>query len=166
MQTSTVRLILILALATGSAGAYAADKLTMRINNQPITMYRTSDLDAAKQEAAAAHKPIAWIASSPTLLDGRGSITQTNSRGATLHALLAVHEKTVIIFEDAYEENHKVLKLVDHALHTPNPHYVPPTVLFLDPQLTNVLATVIYEPNFKQRAAALAKALEDVKGKF
>jgi hypothetical protein len=64
---------------------------------------------------------------------------------------------------DAYEENHAVLKLVDDALHTPDPHYTPPTVVFLDSEAKRVLATVIYEPDFTKRAQALAKALEQVR---
>jgi hypothetical protein len=83
-----------------------------------------------------------------------------------LHAFLALHSKTVLVFMDAYEENHKVLPLVDEALHTPDPHYTPPTVVFLDPEAKRVLTTVTYEPDFERRAHALAKALEEVKGKL
>src|SRR6266853_2520218 len=90
-----------------SINAHAAEKVTVRINNQTISAYRTVDLEEAKKEAGAAHKAIAWIASSPKLLDGRGTISMTNSRGATLHAFLALHGKTVLVFMDAYEENHK-----------------------------------------------------------
>ena len=146
--------------------ARAADKLTITINKQIISAYRTADLDAAKKEAAAAKKPIAWIATSPKLLDGNGTITLETSRGATLHAFYALRDKAILVFMDAYEENHKVLPLVDNALHTPNPHYTPPTVVFLDPDATKVLATVIYEPDFTKRAHALADALEQVKGKL
>jgi hypothetical protein len=146
--------------------AHAADKLTITINKQTITAYRTVDLDAAKKTAAAAKKPIAWIATSPKLLDGNGAITLETSRGATLHAFYALRDKAILVFMDAYEENHKVLPLVDNALHTPNPHYTPPTVVFLDPDATKVLATVIYEPDFTKRAHALADALEEVKGKL
>ena len=77
-----------------------------------------------------------------------------------------MRDKTVLVFEDAYEENHKVLKLVDDALHTPDPHYTPPTVVFLDPEAKQVLVTVIYEPDFLKRAQALANALDLAKGKF
>jgi hypothetical protein len=146
--------------------AEAAEKIAIRINNQLISAYRTADLESAKEDAKAAHKPIAWIASSGKLLDGRGSITQTNSRGATLHAFYALRERAVLVFMDAYEENHKVLQFVDDALHTPDPHYTPPTVLFLDSAATKVLATVIYEQDFVKRAKDLAKALEEIKGKF
>jgi hypothetical protein len=146
--------------------ARAADKLTVTINKQTITAYRTADLEAAKKEAVTAKKPMAWIATSPKLLDGKGTITLETSRGATLHAFYALRDKAVLVFMDAYEENHKVLPLVDNALHTPNPHYTPPTVVFLDPAATKVLATVIYEPDFTKRAHALADALEEVKGKL
>jgi len=144
----------------------AAEKVTVKINNQIISAYRTTDLDTAKKEAAATHKPIAWIASAPSLLDGRGTITLTNSRGATLHAFFALRAAAVLVFMDAYEENHKVLQLADDALHAPDPHYTPPTVLFLDPEAKKVLAKVIYEPDFVKRAKSLAQALNDIKGKF
>jgi hypothetical protein len=143
-----------------------AEKIAIRINNQLISAYRTPDLESARHDAKAAHKPIAWIASSAKALDGRGSITQTNSRGATLHAFYALRDRAVLVFMDAYEENHKILQFVDDALHTPDPHYTPPTVVFLDPEATKVLATVIYEQDFVKRAKDLAKALEDIKGKF
>jgi hypothetical protein len=161
--------LLQLALMTGCLFAFssnAADKVTITINKQTITAYRTVDLESAKKEAVAAKKPIAWIASAPKLLDGKGNIAQTSSRGATLHAFYALRDRAVLVFMDAYEENHKVLQLVDDALHTPDPHYTPPTVVFLDPQAKQVLATVIYEPDFQKRAGALAKALEEIKGKF
>jgi hypothetical protein len=153
-------------LISTSLQTWAAEKIAIRINNQLISAYRTADLESAKHDAKAAHKPIAWIASSPKVLDGHGSITQTNSRGATLHAFYALRDRTVLVFMDAYEENHKVVQFVDDALHTPDPHYTPPTVLFLDPDATKVLTTVIYEQDFVKRAKDLAKALDDVKGKF
>ena len=158
---AAVFLIMVLSLP-----AHAAQKVAIRINNQLISAYRTADLESAKRDAKATHKPIAWIASSPKVLDGHGSITQTNSRGATLHAFYALRDRAVLVFMDAYEENHKVVQFVDDALHTPDPHYTPPTVLFLDPDATKVLATVIYEQDFVKRAKDLAKALDDIKGKF
>jgi hypothetical protein len=161
-----VRQVLIVAFLLVSINVNAADKMTVIINRQTISAYRTIDLESAKKEAKAAHKPIAWIATSPKMLDGQGTIALANSRGATLHAFYALRDKAVIVYEDAYEENHKVLPLVDAALHTPDPHYTPPTVIFLDPDATNVLAKVIYEPNFQKRAMALANALEEIKGKY
>jgi len=158
--------IIALLLVSTLRPAQAAEKIAIRINNQLISAYRTVDLESAKEDAKAAHKPIAWIASSAKVLDGRGSITQTNSRGATLHAFYALRDRAVLVFMDAYEENHKVVQFVDTALHTPEPHYTPPTVLLLHAEVTKVLATVIYEQNFVKRAKDLANALEEVKGKF
>ena len=166
MNKTFHRLVLSALLTLFVPYAKAADRVTVTINNQTVSTYRTADLEAAKQEAIAAKKPIAWIASSFTLLDGRGSITQTNSRGATLHALYALRGSCVLVFMDAYGENHKVLQLVDDALHTPDPHYTPPTVVFLDPEAKQVLATVIYEKDFNKRGGELAKALQQIKGKF
>lgn len=160
------RLILFVLLVLAPFHSHAADKLTVTINKQTISAYRTADLESAKKEAAAAHKPIAWIATSPAVLDGRGTITLTNGRGATLHAFYALRDKAVLIYEDAFAENHQVLPFVDEALHTPDPHYTPPTVLFLDPEAKVVLAKVSYEPDFVKRANALANALNDIKGKF
>ena len=165
MRKSVFCWALAVALSTAFA-AKAADKLLIRINNEPISIYRTADLDSAKKEASAAHKPIAWVASAAKVLDGRGSITLTNSRGATLHAFYALRNRAVLVFMDAYEENHKVLRFIDEALHTPDPHYTPPTVLLLDPDAQQVLAKVPYEPEFVKRAKALAQALNDIKGKF
>jgi len=59
-----------------------------------------------------------------------------------------------------------VLPLVDKALHTPEPHYTPPKVIFLNPEATEVLATVEYEPDFQKRAHALVDALEQAEAKL
>lgn len=165
-ETSHLSRWLILMLILAAFGVNAAEKVTVKIGNQTISAYHTVDLESAKKDASAAHKPIAWIASAPKLLDGHGTIAQENSRGATLHAFFALRDKAVLVFMDAYEENHQVLKLVDDALHTPDPHYTPPTVVFLDPDAKQVLATVTFEPDYVKRAKALAKALDEIKGKF
>ena len=146
--------------------AVAGQKLAVTINNQSCAFWRTADLESAKKEAAAAHKPIAWIASASQFLDGQGIISGMSSRSATLHEFFALHHRTILVFEDAYAENHQVLQLVDAALHTPNPHYTPPTVVFLNPDATEVLAKVQYETDFVKRAHDLADALETVKGKL
>ena len=166
MNIQLGRVALIVLLAFACCNISAADKVTVTINKQTISAYRTADLEAAKKEAAAAKKPIAWIASSPKLLDGTGTISGTSSRSATLHAFYALRSSCVLVFMDAYEENHKVLKLVDDALHTPDPHYTPPSVVFLDREAKTVLATVIFEENYDKRAKALGNALNQIKGKF
>ena len=101
-----VRQVLIVAFLLVSINSNAADKMTIMINRQTISAYRTIDLESAKKEAKTTHKPIAWIATSPKMLDGRGTIALANSRGATLHAFYALRDKTVLVYEDAYEENH------------------------------------------------------------
>jgi hypothetical protein len=149
-----------------SFNAGAADKITIVINHQTLSLYRTADLAAAKKAASAAQKPIAWIASALQVLDGRGTMALHNSRGATLHAIYALRDKTILVFEDVYLENHKILPLIDNSLHTPDPHYTPPTVIFPDPEASQVLAKVIYEPDFVKRAHALADALDQFKAKM
>ena len=144
----------------------AADKVVLRIGNATISAYRTVDLESAKQEATAAHKPIAWIATASKVLAETGTIGRPDGRGATFHAFYALRSRTILVFEDAYEENHKVLPLVDAALHTPDPHYTPPKVIFLNPDATEVLATVEYEPDVEKRAHALADALAQAESKM
>ena len=109
----------IVLLAPGNARA--TDKFNLRLNNQTIVMWCTADLEAAKN-AADALKRIAWGSSATKILNGRSTISADTSRSAALHALYAYRSQTVLIFEDAYQENHKVLPLVEEALHTPDPH--------------------------------------------
>jgi hypothetical protein len=146
-----------------------ADKVTVQINGQTIAAWRTADLESAKQEAAKEHKPIAWIASSPDYLKG-GRITSNGSQGATLHAFYALRGQTVLVFEDGFAENHKVLKLVDNAIYTENGHHnenpIIPIVVFLNPTATEVIAKVECERDFVKRAHLLADALKQAKAKL
>jgi len=161
-----IHITLALLAALVSLPALAADKIVLHIGNATIYAYRAADLESAKKDAAAAHKPIAWIASATKVLGETGTIAREDGRGATFHAFYALRTRTVLVFEDAFEENHKVLPLVDQALHTPDPHYTPPKVIFLNPDATEVLATVEYEPDFEKRAHALADALEQAEAKL
>jgi hypothetical protein len=150
------------------ATAQAADKLTVQIRGQTISAWRTADLESAKQEAAREHKPIAWVASSPDALKGR--ITGDGSPGATMHALYALRNQTVLVFEDGFAENHRVLGLVDDAIHTKdgqhNSHPTLPIVVFLNPAATEVIAKVEFESDFVKRAHLLADALKQAKEKL
>jgi hypothetical protein len=161
-----IYLMLGLLTALGFLPAQAADKIILQVGNATISAYHTADLESAKKEAAAAHQPIAWIASVTKVLGEQGTIAGANGRGATFHAFYALRNRAVLVFEDAYEENHRVLPLVDTALHTPDQHYTPPKVIFLNPDATEVLATVEYEPDFQKRARALADALAQVDAKM
>ncbi|HEY1787490.1 MAG TPA: hypothetical protein VGJ73_05010, partial [Verrucomicrobiae bacterium] len=75
-------------------------------------------------------------------------------------------DQTVLVFEDGFGENHKVLQMVDDAVHTkdgkPNHEPTLPTV-FLNPDVTEVIAIVDFEPDFVKRAHLLADALTDAK---
>lgn len=157
-------------LALTFLNANAADKVTITINGKTISAWRTIDLENAKKESAVEHKPIAWIASSPRDLDGTWKISSNGSRGATLHALYALRDRTVLVFEDGFAENHQVLKLVDDAIHTtngqPDHHPTLPGVVFLNPDATEVLAKVDFEPDFIKRAHALADALNQAEEKM
>ena len=151
------------------AGTYdpnAPVKLTVVINGQTVTAWRTGQMKDAEKQAAAEHKAIAWVVSDHRYLDGIGGISGRGSREATLHALYALRDRTVLVFEDAIVENHKDLPLVDHALHSPNPDYIYPVVVFLNPDATKVLAKVPFEQNFVTRAQSLANALGEVEAKM
>ena len=52
-----VCIALALLTALASVPARAADKIVLHIGNATISAYRTADLESAKAEAAAAHKP-------------------------------------------------------------------------------------------------------------
>jgi hypothetical protein len=164
----SVKICLMLGLLTSLffLPAQAADKVCLQIANATIYAWRTADLESAKKEAITEHKPIAWIASATKILGETGTIARADGRGATFHAFYSLRNRAVLVFEDAFTENHQVLPLVDAALHTPYPHYTPPKVIFLNPDATEVLATVEYEPDFQKRAHALADALEQVDAKM
>jgi hypothetical protein len=99
-------------------------------------------------------------------MNGPGEMTERGSGNATLYAFYILKDKAILVFEDAYAENHRVLPLVDKALHTPNPHYTPPSVVFLDSEAKQVLAVVTYEREFANRSRSFADALERIKGKY
>jgi thiol-disulfide isomerase/thioredoxin len=149
----------------GPYDPYAPGKLTLVINGQTINAWRTGQLESARKEARTEHKPIAWIAADAQYLDGMGEISESGSRGASLHALYALRDRTVLVFEDGATENNRVMPLVDTAIHTPNPHWNVPVVVFLNPDATQVLAKVLFEPDFVKRAHALADALGQAEAK-
>jgi hypothetical protein len=60
----------------------------------------------------------------------------------------------------------RLQRRLDEIVRNPDPHYTPPTVVFLDPEAKQVLTTVIYKPDFVKRAKELARALDEIKGKF
>ena len=142
----------------------AAEMVELQLSGKAIRAYRMADLEQAQKQAREAKLPIAWIASSPTVLENNGKIALSNGRGATLHAFYAFSDKAVLVFQDAYAENHQGPAIVDHALHTPDPHYTPPTVVILDPELKQVLATIPYEPDFNRRTQVFQETLAHLGG--
>jgi len=131
-----------------------------------VTAWRTGQVKEAEKQALAEHKPIAWILSDPHYLDGVEQISSGGSCSATLHALYAFRDRAILVFQDAYAKNETVMPLVDDALHAPNAGRTTPIVVFLNPDATQVLATVAYERNFVKRAQGLANALGEVEAKM
>lgn len=103
-------------------------------------------------------------------MNGGGRITGSGSRGAARHAFYALHSQTVLVFEDGFAENHKVLKLVDDAIYTKNGQHIEsptlPIVVFLNPAATEVIAKVEFEPDYVKRAHLLADALKQAQTKL
>ena len=153
-----MKAIFILAVLAVVSTGLAAEMLEIQLNGKTIRAYHLSDLAQAQKQAQDAKMPIAWIASSPKVLQNNGNIALSNGRGATLHAFSVFADKAVLVFQDAYAENHQGPQIVDHALHTPDPHFTPPTVVLLDSELKKVLATIRYEPDFNKRKQAFQEA--------
>jgi hypothetical protein len=151
MKSSVALLMIVMALLHATSTVSAAEKLAGTINKRPISCYRIVDKEAAMAEAKAANKPIMWIASKPEYISPAISMKGSGMGNATVHALAAFAERTVIIFHDAFNENHQGPPLVDHALHNPNPHYTPPTVVLLDPEMKRVLKVITYDQDFNSR---------------
>ena len=106
------------------------------------------------------------ILSNPDYLDGTGQISSVDSRGATLHALYAFRDRTVLVFQDPYTEQHSVLPAVQEAASTLASGWTTPLVVLLDPDGTHVLATVRFESDFVKRAHTLANALGEAEAKM
>ena len=156
----------ILLLSTFCGGSLnAADKIDIRIGGHHYTAYRTVDLEKAKGEAREKKQALAWIASDPKALQNDGRITGKGSRAGTSHAFAALGDRAVLVFMDAFAENHQCPKIVDEALHTPNPHYTPPTVVLLDAEMSKVLGVVIYDPDFETRKESFKRAILELEPK-
>ena len=144
----------------------AADKIADWINGQTVTVWRTGQFKDAEKQAFAEHKPIGWIISDHHYLDNIGTISDHGSGGATVHALYALRDRTVLVFQDPFTKGETVLRVVDEAAHAPSAGRTTPIVIFLNPDGTKVLATVPFEPDFVKRAQALANALGEVEAKM
>jgi hypothetical protein len=128
-------------------------------------IYRMDQLEEAKRRAAAEDKPIGWIASYPEYLAPYAKIRGNGSHAATAYAIRAFQNETVLVFSDARTENHHEPKIVDEALHSPNPHYTVPGVVILTPALDKVICTAPFASDAKERIRIFTEALKKIRDK-
>jgi len=150
------------------AAAMAAKQEKIRKLGRLGAGYRLSELKEAQAEARAEGKPLAFLATKLSLLQEDGDMLGNNGIDAGIHAYEAFKNTTVLVFTDAYTENHTQPGIVDAALHPPDDvHYMPPKVVITDAELTRVIFVVPYNPDPTARqhlmAAALAKIKDDKK---
>jgi hypothetical protein len=129
-------------------------------------LYRMDQLEAAKKRAAQEHKPIAWIASRPEFLTPYPKLLGHGSHAATAYAVRALRNDTVLVFSDALTENHHEPKIVDQALHSPNPHYTVPGVVILTPSLDRVICKAPFTTDPHERIRIYTEVLRKIREKF
>src|SRR5438067_8153703 len=110
----------------------------------PSPVYRMSQLEEVKKRAAAEGKPIAWIATFAQHLAPYDKLMGKGSHAATAYAIRALQNDTILITSDSGTENHQEPAIVDHALHTPEPHYGAPMVVILNPTMDKVIDKILY----------------------
>jgi len=128
-------------------------------------MYRMSQLDDAKKRAATEGKPIAWIASYPEYLKPYSNLMGNGSHAATAYAIRALQKETILVFSDGRTENHQEPRIVDQALHTPEPHYIVPGVVVLTPSLDKVICKAPFTEDAKERIALYTEVLKKIRDK-
>jgi hypothetical protein len=110
----------------------------------PSPVYRLSQLEEAKKRAAAEGKPIAWIGTFSKSLAPYDNLMGKSSHAATAYAIRALQNDAILITSDSETENHKEPPIVDHELHTPDPHYTAPVVVILTPSLDKVITKILF----------------------
>jgi hypothetical protein len=131
----------------------------------PSPVYRMSQLEDVKKRAAAEGKPIAWIGTFANTLAPFDKLMGQNSHAATAYAIRALQNDTILITSDSETENHKEPPIVDHELHTPNPHYTAPVVVILTPSLDKVIAKIPYIADSKERIRVYTEVLKKIRDK-
>jgi hypothetical protein len=131
----------------------------------PSPVYRLSQLEEAKKRAAAESKPIAWIGTFASALEPYDKIMGQSGHAATAYAIRALQNDTILITSDSGTENHKEPAIVDHELHTPNPHYTAPVVVILTPSMDKVLAKILYIADSKERIRVYTDVLKKIRDK-
>lgn len=142
-------------LAGVAASAFAA----------PSPVYRMTRLEEVKKRAAAEGKPIAWIGTFGNTLEPYNKLMDQNSHAATAYAIRALQNDTILITSDSGTENHQEPAIVDHELHTPNPHYTAPVVVILTPSMEKVIAKILYIAESKERIRVYTDVLKKIHDK-
>jgi hypothetical protein len=128
-------------------------------------VYRMSQLEEVKKRAAAEHKPIAWIGTFSKYLAPYNKLMGPSSHAATAYAIRALQNDTILIYSDSETENHQEPAIVDHELHTPNPHYTAPVVVILNPSLDKVIAKILHTSDGQERVRVYADVLKKIRDK-
>ena len=88
-----------------------------------------------------------------------------SSHAATAYAIRALQNDAILITSDSETENHKEPPIVDHELHTPDPHYTAPVVVILTPSLDKVIAKILFAPDSKERVRVYTDVLKKIRDK-
>jgi len=131
----------------------------------PSPLYRMSQLEEVKKRAAEEHKPIAWIGTFAKNLAPHNNLMGSSSHAGTAYAIRALQNDTILIYSDSETENHQEPAIVDHELHTPNPHYTAPVVVILTPSLNKVIDKILHTTDSKERVRVYTEALKKVRDK-
>ena len=119
-------------------------------------------MEEVKKRASTEGKPIAWIGTFASLLAPYDKLMGQSGHAATAYAIRALQNDTILITTDSETENHKEPAIVDHELHTPNPHYTAPVVVITIPSdgsttRTNVTVSGRVTDNFSGVATLQAQ---------
>src|SRR4051812_43562059 len=131
----------------------------------PSPVYRLSQLEEVKKRASTEGKPIAWIGTFASLLAPYDKLMGQSGHAATAYAIRALQNDTILITSDSETENHKEPAIVDHELHTPNPHYTAPVVVILTPSMEKVIAKILYIADGKERIRTYTDVLKKIRDK-
>ena len=131
----------------------------------PSPVHRMSQLEEVKKRATAERKPIAWIGTFSKTLAPYDKLMAKSSHAATAYAIRALQNETILIYSDSETENHQEPAIVDHELHTPNPHYTAPVVVILTPSLDKVITKILYTPDSQERVRLYTDALKKIRDK-
>lgn len=141
---------------------FAASMAAETSNSVPV-LYRMNQLTEAKEQAKKENKPIAWIATNPEYLAPYAKLMGNGSHAGTAYAIRALRNETILVISDARTENHHEPKIVDEALHSPNPHYTVPGVVVLTPALDKVICTAPFASDPQQRIRTFTEALKKIR---